>query len=210
MNDLWHEGCDCLIDNSYPNVNMSGMTQIEKEILDAAVRMFSRYGVKRTSIADLAQEAGVSRQTLYNSYKNKDDVLRALIRSYTDTAMIEIQDGLTNTDALGGQLDVVFDKMALAGFDFVQATPNAQDIIDGFNAAGKAEIDASAEKFRAVIESVLIPHQAALTNSGLTPADLSDFLQRSAKAASSAAQDRDHLVRQLMTLKQLCLAACAL
>ena len=186
------------------------MTQIEKEILDAAVRMFSRYGVKRTSIADLAQEAGVSRQTLYNSYKNKDDVLRALIRSYTDTAMIEIQDGLTNTDALGGQLDVVFDKMALAGFDFVQATPNAQDIIDGFNAAGKAEIDASAERFRAVIESLLIPHRAALANSGLTPADLSDFLQRSAKAASSAAQDRDHLVRQLMTLKQLCLAACAL
>ena len=46
--------------------------------------MFSRYGVKRTSMVDLAQEAGVSRQTLYNVFRNKDDVLRALIRAYTE------------------------------------------------------------------------------------------------------------------------------
>jgi len=183
------------------------MATTEKEILDAAVRMFSRYGVKRTSMADLAQEAGISRQTLYNAYKNKDDVLRALIRSYTEDALSAIESGLANAQDLGDQLDIVFDRMVFDGFDLVRDMPNAQDIIDGFNAAGQEELNASAEKFRLVIERILSPRQEALARAGLTPSELSDFVQRSAKAASSAARDRDHLTRLLKSLKHLCLAA---
>ncbi|SDB45349.1 transcriptional regulator, TetR family [Bauldia litoralis] len=35
-------------------------------------------------MGDLAKEAGVGRQTLYNVFRNKDDVLGALIRAYTE------------------------------------------------------------------------------------------------------------------------------
>ncbi|MEP2120568.1 hypothetical protein, partial [Bauldia litoralis] len=77
----------------------------------------------------------------------------------------------------------------------------------GFNSAGKEEMGASAEKFRVVIERILSPHHAALAKAGLTPSDLSDFVQRSAKAAGGAARDKDHLVAHLRTLKHLCLAA---
>ncbi|MEQ8700219.1 MAG: TetR family transcriptional regulator [Bauldia litoralis] len=183
------------------------MTKTEKNILDAAVRLFSRYGVKRTSMGDLAQEAGVSRQTLYNAFKNKDDVLRALIRLYTEEALAEIEAALDLVQALGDQLDIVFDKMVVAGFDLVATMPNAQDLIDGFNSAGKEEMGASAEKFRVVIERILSPHHAALAKAGLTPSNLSDFVQRSAKAAGGTARDKDQLVSHLRTLKHLCLAA---
>lgn len=183
------------------------MSLTEKDILYAALRMFSRYGVKRTSMGDMAQEAGVSRQTLYNAYKNKDDVLRALIRFLTDDALTKIESELVSGRGLGSQLDIIFGNMVLAGFDFVRDTPNAQDIIDGFNAAGQEELNASAEKFRLVIERILSPHQEALARVGLTPFDLSDFVQRSAKAVSRTARDRDHLAQQLKTLKHLCLAA---
>lgn len=183
------------------------MTATEKHILDAAVRMFSRYGVKRTSMGDLAAEAGVSRQTLYNSFRNKDDVLRALIRSYTDEALGRIEAGLDRARDLGGQLDVIFDNMVVAGFELVSDMPNAQDLVDGFNASGQEEIAASAERFRAVIERVFAPREAALARARLTPSDLADFVQRSAKAAGRSARDRDHLARQLETLKRLCLAA---
>ncbi|MBV2361508.1 TetR/AcrR family transcriptional regulator [Thalassococcus sp. CAU 1522] len=183
------------------------MTETEKTILGAAVRMFTRYGVKRTSMGDLAQEAGVSRQTLYNTYKNKDDVLRALIRFHTRNALSEIEAELGGIDHLGGQLDIVFDRMVLGGFDLVREMPNAQDLIDGFNAAGQEEMTASAEEFRLVIQRLLSPHRKALANAGLDLSDLSDFVQRSAKSAGSVARDRDHLVRLLQTLRNLCLAA---
>lgn len=183
------------------------MNDREKNILEAAVRAFSRFGVKRTSMTDLCEEAGVSRQTLYNTYKNKDDILRALIRYYTDNAIEEIETGLAGVEDLGDQLDIIFDKMSVAGFDLVQAMPNAEDIIDGFNASGQEELIASAERFRTLIENILSPHHAALSRADLTPADLADFVQRAAKAASAKARDRKHLLKQLATLKQLCLAA---
>jgi hypothetical protein len=63
---------------------------------------------------DLAQEAGVSRQ-LCNAYKNKDEVLRALIRSFPDDALTEIEAELGSDRSLGDQLDIVFEKMVLAG-----------------------------------------------------------------------------------------------
>ncbi len=186
---------------------MSNMTNTEKDILDAAVRMFSRYGVKRTSMGDLAKEASVSRQTLYNTYKNKDDVLKALIRFFTDNTLCEIEVALHGARTLDHQLDIVFDKMTVAGFDLVETTPNAQDLIDGFNCAGMEEQQVSAEKFRIVLERILTPHRAAFAKVDLTPATLSDFLQRSAKSAGHTARDRKHLLAQLHTLKQLCLAA---
>ena len=48
------------------------MEQREVKIVDAAFRVFSRYGVKRTTMNDIAEEAGLVRQTLYTVYKNKD------------------------------------------------------------------------------------------------------------------------------------------
>lgn len=188
---------------------MSSMTNRDLNILEAAVRMFSRYGVKRTSMGDLAAEAGVSRQTLYKAYKNKNDVLQALIRYYTDKAVDEIEAGLADVTDLGDQLDVVFDKMSLAGFDLVQATPNAKDIIEGFNEVGQKEIEASAERYRAVIERIFAPHRVTLERSGLTVPDVSDLVEQSAKAAIVTAHDRGHLVRRLKMLKKLCQIAAA-
>ena len=52
------------------------MDEKQVAIAEAAIRVISRYGVKRTTMQDIADEAGVVRQTLYNYYKKKDDVLR--------------------------------------------------------------------------------------------------------------------------------------
>ena len=53
---------------------MSRMNEREKKIIEAAVEVFHRYGVKRASMSDIADEAGVSRQTVYNAFSNKDEL----------------------------------------------------------------------------------------------------------------------------------------
>jgi AcrR family transcriptional regulator len=47
-------------------------------IVDAARRLFARYGYRRTSMNDIAREAGLAKTTLYLHYKGKDDILRAV------------------------------------------------------------------------------------------------------------------------------------
>jgi TetR/AcrR family transcriptional regulator, regulator of autoinduction and epiphytic fitness len=45
-------------------------------LLDAAVGVFARFGYRKTSMDDVARAAGVSRQGLYLSYANKEELFR--------------------------------------------------------------------------------------------------------------------------------------
>ncbi len=46
----------------------------EQQILNAALRVFARDGISRSRIGDVAAEAGISNSTLYEYYKNKEDL----------------------------------------------------------------------------------------------------------------------------------------
>lgn len=49
------------------------------QIAEAALRLFARYGYKRSSMDDIAKEAGLAKATLYLHFKGKDDVFRAML-----------------------------------------------------------------------------------------------------------------------------------
>lgn len=48
-------------------------------ICQAALACFLRIGIQRTTMTDIAREAGITRPTLYKHFKNKDDVLFTVI-----------------------------------------------------------------------------------------------------------------------------------
>lgn len=50
-------------------------------ILEAAIRVFSRYGFQKTSMQDLAQAAGLSRQGLYLHFPTKEAVFQAAMQA---------------------------------------------------------------------------------------------------------------------------------
>ena len=49
-----------------------------ERILDAALRLFARYGYAATPVRRIAEEAGVSQGLLYNYFDGKESLLRAL------------------------------------------------------------------------------------------------------------------------------------
>jgi len=64
-----------------------------------------RYGIGRTTMADIAQSAGVARQTLYNAYPNKDEVLRAVVRASTQHYIKHVEDAWTSLPDLSSKID---------------------------------------------------------------------------------------------------------
>lgn len=50
------------------------------------MEVFSNYGFRKTSMSDLAEAAGVSRQTLYNRFKSKEDILNWAITGASDAS----------------------------------------------------------------------------------------------------------------------------
>ena len=57
------------------------MTETEEKILEAAIRTFLRYGARKPAMNDIAKAAGVSRQTLYDLFGGKEELIRASTRS---------------------------------------------------------------------------------------------------------------------------------
>ena len=177
------------------------MNERDKNIIEAAVALFLRYGVKRTGMNDIADVAGISRQTLYKSFANKDAVLQATIRMLADKVVSDIEAGIAKTDNLGERLDVIFKHIAIEHFDVLQSSPNAEDIVAGVNASSQEELEAGAKRNIELIGRVLSSYAAEIEKNGLTVDQLADFVQRSASAAKQSATNRTHLLQLLGALK---------
>jgi len=63
----------------------------QKGVLEAALRVMTRQGVESFSMDDVAEEAGVSKGTLYNYFSNKDELVHATIEHATYPLEEEIE-----------------------------------------------------------------------------------------------------------------------
>lgn len=61
-----------------------GRASTEKHlVIDAAIRCFKQYGPQRTSMTDIAEEAGISRKTLYRMFEDRPSLIeRVLVRLF--------------------------------------------------------------------------------------------------------------------------------
>lgn len=59
----------------------NGMNRSRHRILMGAARATARYGTRKTTMSDIAKEAGVAKATLYNHFRTKQEVYDALISS---------------------------------------------------------------------------------------------------------------------------------
>ena len=61
-----------------PKVSEEHMEDRRQQILDAAVRSFSRGGLYQTTIEDIRLEADLSRGAVYHYFKTKEDIIDAI------------------------------------------------------------------------------------------------------------------------------------
>jgi AcrR family transcriptional regulator len=57
----------------------------QRQILDAALTVFSRKGYGEATIPDIAREAGVAVGTIYNYYESKRDLLVSIVNTFVVT-----------------------------------------------------------------------------------------------------------------------------
>lgn len=80
-----------------------------REILDAALRCFSRNGFHNTTTADIVREAGVSQGTFYLYFKTKDDVIAALADDESQSDALINAMAAAESDPVAG-LTVLFNR----------------------------------------------------------------------------------------------------
>jgi AcrR family transcriptional regulator len=95
--------------------------QLEKRILDAACRLWSRGGEKALTMRGVANAAGTTTPTLYERYHDRDDILRA-VRLHTRAVLFA---NLSGTRTLTQACECYF--------EFAMEHPHAYEMLfDGF------------------------------------------------------------------------------
>jgi AcrR family transcriptional regulator len=97
-------GSESLLERAYSDAveRVDDVDEARTRILDAARDQFSRMGIQRSTMEDVARRAGVSRITVYRRFANKDvlveHVVRREFRRYFDQFLIDIEQAETVAD----------------------------------------------------------------------------------------------------------------
>lgn len=123
------------------------MIDKKTQILKAALRMVTAYGFKRTSMEDIAQEAGVSRPAIYLLFRNKDDVFTSCIDmlleeafGVAEAAMLDASSPKAKASAYLSAYMEFYHKLLVAG-------PHGQEMMDVNNRLGAEKTIAAEARF---------------------------------------------------------------
>ena len=140
-------------------------------ILQAARECFSRYGVHRTSMTDVAKAAGVSRQTLYNTIAGRQELIEAVvvlrIEEMSDELRAVLEGQPTFVDAIV--------ETSLASVELARKDPELTNLVETATTIRLFEIIAG--PFPAIHEAVarlFRPLFAQARRAGELRADVSD------------------------------------
>lgn len=89
----------------------------EKDILEAAIKVFAEYGFHKSKIAKIAEVANVAAGSVYIYYKSKEDILNKIYdqlweKMFRQLDEMVMNDKLSPNEKLDGMLDLIFDVFA--------------------------------------------------------------------------------------------------
>ena len=66
--------------------------EVRNRILEGAMKLFNRYGVRSVTMDDMAREVSMSKKTLYQYFVNKDGLVTAVAKYHMDMERAEFQE----------------------------------------------------------------------------------------------------------------------
>lgn len=181
------------------------MDETEVKIVDAALDAFSRHGLRRVSMADIAEAAEVSRPTLYARFRNKDEVFAACMRVVFERTTAQMQAEWAQADGVGEVIDIYYSHAIIGPYRTMQAHPDVTELLNGVGPATQVAAD-GLQVWCALLETYFAPFKAHLAAQNSSPAAVAEMLAKAAKQFKLSAPDEAVLQALLLTLKQSTLA----
>ncbi len=73
--------------------------QVRHAILQAAARVFQRWGFAKTTMEDIAREAGKGKSTIYYYFRSKDDIIDVMVLAEVSQLLARAKAAVTQVDS---------------------------------------------------------------------------------------------------------------
>lgn len=144
------------------------------DVLDATYTCLSRYGVRRTTVDDIAREMGVSRSAVYQYVRGKDDAVRQLARRLHDRALARAEAAAASeapaADRVHGILAAKLDLV----LGLVGGSPHTAELVDTKARLSGDICDAFTDRVRALL-TAQFAREGVRDTAEVTPAGAADI-----------------------------------
>ncbi|MEM6386424.1 MAG: helix-turn-helix domain-containing protein [Pseudomonadota bacterium] len=176
------------------------------DIVKAGWAMFARYGYAKTTMSDIAGEAGVARQTVYNAFSSKEDILRAVVRLAGEEALSEVQAAWADAGSLSEKISIFQSLGPECWYKAMVAAPDWGALMDGMNRAAASELADLETRWVRVIETMFAE---TLRTERETYGEVAHFLYTASKNTKYGAEGLEDVQRRLATIHKATLALLA-
>ena len=181
-------------------------------ILDAALVVFGRHGYRRTSMADVAAQAGVSRASLYLAFADKNALFTSLAGLMVDRALAAAMAVWRDEAPLGENLQAAVLAKDLPLYRLLHASPHGAELL-GADAPSTAQYAARLEAGFIGIVAARVTADAAAGRADLSAfgqaEDLAAFVTRTAAGLKREYRDEPAYVASVGVLCRVVARAAA-
>jgi AcrR family transcriptional regulator len=167
-------------------------TDKRDRILDAAQELFVRYGVKRTSIDDVAREAGIAKGTVYLSFESKAELFAAIADRLCASTFADVQRIALETTPLTKRLVGILDRYIGATHRLIAQSPHIAELTASKETLSAAAFDALDRRIHSLL-SVL------LGEAGITRDEAADMLLAAGMGSLYTGDDAEQPYRARLT-----------
>lgn len=189
-----------------------GSSARRARLLEVALDLFGRYGVKRTSIETLADAAGIAKGSVYLEWRSKDELFRAVAEHLTaGISSAAVAAAEAKTGALAERVTEVLMAKFWRLYELVHSRSHASELIAAKDELAREVFRKADDRFAALVEATLVGAKKEWAPAASTSAkEVAAVLLRAAHGNGYAAGDKPlgeaAYRRRLQTAVELVLA----
>lgn len=182
------------------------MSETKEKIVKAAIAAFKRFGVDRTTMADIAKESGLSRQTLYSTLGSKDEILAESVGYNMRESLLKIKIRLADCRSFREQLTVYLDEFVVIPYEVINADLGSRDFWKSCNVLRHPSVQSAEQEHYQFLTELLLPYTTNLGRAGQSPAQMARYMLFNFTSLRLSNLDRSGFDAMLDTFKATILA----
>jgi AcrR family transcriptional regulator len=165
----------------------------EAAILRSAFAAFARYGLRRTSMADIARGAGMSRPALYLRYAGKEDIFNVLVRSHLERSERAVARVLAVPGPPAERLLAALQAIDGEAVEAMLNSPHADEILSADQSQNQAEVQEAQARITAHvanwIEAGVVEGRMSLEGLGATAGEIAATIMAAKTGIKAGCRD---------------------
>lgn len=178
----------------------------QQALIEAATRLFSLYGLRRTTMEQIARDAGVAKATAYAHFGNKDEVFVAVCESVAARMLASAETAAAAASSPDGRVVALLLGKFLLAHALVHASPHARELLEVSERLGADVLAAARERFVGMLAAELVRgHDLGKSEAKR----IANTLEIATEALSARAATEREFRKQATELAELVLAGLA-